>query len=95
MATAPTNMTMKQAAAAFGVTLNTLHGWIRGTPTKAPLPVKRKGRTVLIPIAAGSKWADKHNVPIVRDITKDVLVDPVLAPVKPGPRAGYKVSVEV
>lgn len=82
-----TNMTLKQTAAAFGVTLNTLHTWIRGTPTKKPLPVKRKGRAVTVPIQKALTWAERHGVPVVRQIATDVLVDPLLAPQKPGPRA--------
>lgn len=82
-----THMTLKQTAAAFGITLNTLHTWCRGTPTKKPLPVKRKGRTVTVPIQKALTWADRHGVPVVRNIETDVLVDPLLAPQKPGPRA--------
>lgn len=90
--TTPTHMTLKQTAAAFGVTLNTLNGWIKGTPRKDKLPVKRKGRTVLVPIQQAQKWANKNDVGFARNIYIDVLVDPALAPVKPGPRQGTRTA---
>lgn len=81
-----THMTLKQSAAAFGVTLTTLNGWVKGTPRKDPLPVTRKGRAVLVPIKRAQKWAEKNGVQFARHIYNDVLTDPALAPVKPGPR---------
>lgn len=57
-------ITMAQAAAAYDVTLNTLHAWRNGTPTKEQMPVVAKpgGRGVMFDVAKLGKWNKAHGL---------------------------------